>query len=59
MDPLQSFAELSRVIAMQREEPLTSAGFLVAQFHETFSRSATVRVGLHRTRSGPCQLPKT
>jgi hypothetical protein len=38
--------------AVQRKEPLTSAGFLAAQFHELWSRPAAVRVGRRSTQTG-------
>jgi hypothetical protein len=36
---------------MQREEPLASACFLVAQFHESCGWSAAVRIGRQSTHS--------
>ena len=51
-DPLLSSAALTRAAVMQRQEPLTSAGFLAAQFHELWSRPAAVRVGRRSTPSG-------
>ena len=40
--------------AMQRKEPVASAGFLVAQFHDSCSRSAAVRLGRQSTH---CRHP--
>jgi hypothetical protein len=40
-----------RQAGMQRKEPLTSAGFQAAQFHESWSRSAAVGVGQQPTQS--------
>jgi hypothetical protein len=40
--------------AVQRKAPLASAGFLAAQFHESWSRSAAVRV--RRRPAGDTQI---
>ena len=42
-----------RRTARQRKEPVTSAGFLAGQFHESCSRSAAVRVGRQSTQRSP------
>jgi hypothetical protein len=38
---------------MQRQEPVASAGFLAAQFHESWSRS--VAVGMGRQATNPVE----
>ena len=47
---LQSSDPRTWVAAVQRKGPVTSAGFLAAQFHESGSRSAAVRMGRRSTR---------
>jgi len=37
---------------MQREEPVTNTRFVAAQFQESWSRSAAVRVGRQSTQTG-------
>jgi hypothetical protein len=53
LDPLRSFAPSARAPAVQRKEPLTCAGFLAVQVHESWGRSAAVGVGRQPTSVGP------
>lgn len=49
--PQQAWTVRCRTPAVQRKEPVTSAGFVAAQFEEAQSRSVAVRVGQQPTRS--------
>ena len=48
-DPLLSVASTAWMSAVQRKEPVANARFLPAQFHESSSRAAAVRVGRQPT----------
>ena len=45
----EGYTAALRAAAVQREEPLTSAGFMAAQLHESWGRSAAVGVGRQPT----------
>ena len=46
---LREASGLLRKAGMQREKSVATAGFLAARFHESWSRSAAVRVGRQST----------